>query len=393
MRYNKNYYYLFLIFSFAFSLRLFSGIYLNMTNEVDFPDTYSYYNLGKSLTHGEISQNHHYLPLYSLLVFFFKMGDGLVVFDCLVSSFTCVSIYFLTKNIFKSESASYLASLIFLVYPASIFLSSSKLSENLFIFLLITGFTLFFRRHFFLAFILFVLSNLTRGILDFFYPFFIVFYLFFIFKFNLRKTFKYFFLYVFLYSLFFSGWWFYQYKRYGEFIRTTFSASYVFYIGNNEHSSSGGVANEQGKQEQDMSKFNLDHNNIKSSAAEMKKIAFQFITNKPKEYLQLLFKKTIRFWQPVPFNIAFDKWLYKLLMLLSYGSVIFLSIFYIFFNFSKLKVQSYSLLVLVLYIFVIHLLTIVSIRYRYPIEIILIIFASKSLVDFFNAWKHKNEKY
>lgn len=393
MSFNKNYYYLLIIFLFAFSLRLFFGIFFDMKNEVDFPDTYSYYNLGKSLAHGELSTNNHYLPLYPLIVFFFKMDNGLVVFDCLVSSLTSISIYFLTKNIFKLESVSYLASLIFLVYPSSIFLSLSKLSESLFVFLFITGFALFFRKFFFLAFILFVLSNLTRSVLDFFYPFFILFYLFFIFKFSLKKTFKYFLLYVFLYSVLFSGWWIYQYKRYGEFIRTTFSSSYVFYIGNNEYSTSGGVSEKKGKQEQDLSKFQLDNINIKSSSKEMTKLAFQFITNKPREYLKLLFKKTIRFWQPWPFNYTFDKWYYNFSMFLSYGTVIFLSILYFFFNFSKLKAKSLSLLVLVLYIFVIHLLTIVSIRYRYPIEIILIIFASKSLVDFYDTWKNKYENY
>ena len=388
MKYNKNYYYLFLIFLFAFSLRLFAAIIFNMSDELDFPDTYSYYNLGESLMHAHNSTNNHYLPLYSLIVFFFKMGNGLVVFDCFVSSLTCVSIYFLTQNIFKSEPVSYFSSLIFLVYPASLFLSSSKLSESLFVFLFITGFALFFRKYFFLAFILFVLSNLTRGTLDYFYPFFIIVYLFFIFKFSLKKILKYFFLYVFLYSIFFSAWWIYQYKRYGEFVRTTYSFDYVFYIGNNEGSSSGGVTNKFGVQEQDLSKFNLS--DIKNASKEMRSLSFKFITEKPGQYLKLLLKKFVRFWQPMPFNIIYDNWLYNLLMLFSYGTIVFLSISYVAINFSKLKAQSLSLLFLVAYIFVIHLLTIVSIRYRYPIEIILIIFASKSLVDF---WKTKYEKY
>ena len=122
----------------------------------------------------------------------------------------------------------------------------------------------------------------------------------------------------------------------------------------------------------------------------MRSLSFKFITEKPGQYLKLLLKKFVRFWQPMPFNIIYDNWLYNLLMLFSYGTIVFLSISYVAINFSKLKAQSLSLLFLVAYIFVIHLLTIVSIRYRYPIEIILIIFASKSLVDF---WKTKYEKY
>lgn len=391
MKFNKNYNYLLLIFLFAFSLRLFVSINLNMLELVDFPDTYSYYNLGKDLAHGKMSPNNHYLPLYSLIVFFFKMGNGLVIFDCFISSITCISIYFLTKSVFKSEATSYLSSLIFLIYPASLFLSSSKLSESLFVFLFITGFAFFFRKNFLLAFIFFILSNLTRGILDYFYFIFILFYLFFIFKFSFKKTLKLFFIYVFLYSIFFSGWWIYQYKRYGEFVRTTFSLDYVFYIGNNLNSSTGGVANDRGEQEQDLSKFDLT--DMKKSSKEMRMLAFKFIIEHPDQYLKLLYKKTIRFLQPFPYNHVFNRWYFNLLMFCSYGGIFFLAAFYIGINCVKLNAQSRSLLVLALYIFVVHLLTIVSIRYRYPIEIILILFASRALLDFFNNWNLKYEKY
>ncbi|PPR35200.1 MAG: hypothetical protein CFH25_00425, partial [Alphaproteobacteria bacterium MarineAlpha6_Bin3] len=67
---------------------------------------------------------------------------------------------------------------------------------------------------------------------------------------------------------------------------------------------------------------------------------------------------------------------YKIISILSYGSIFILSLIFIIF-FSKKYLKKISpLLAIILFLTIIHIITISSIRYRFPIEPILVIFAS-----------------
>jgi len=193
--------------------------------------------------------------------------------------------------------------------------------------------------------------------------------------------------YLIISSFLLSPWWVHNFKKYNQFVNLNFAFGYHLYAGNNPLNKSGGGIGGRDVDHsiiQDPSK----HDPTKTDKL-FKKEAYNFILNNPYDFLEITLVKFLRFWSFYPYtikdhknldqvDIIKDKNIYKIISFISYGSVFFLSLLFIF---SYLRKFFYRLLPLLTIIFLYtfaYTLTIVSMRYRFPIEPILIIFASYS---------------
>ena len=144
--------------------------------------------------------------------------------------------------------------------------------------------------------------------------------------------------------------------------------------------------------------LDVDHEEILDSVSHdpilsdkiFKDKAYKYIKENPKIFLKSVKTKFLRFWNPYiqdrPYpdgndriSLIKNKTIYKIISLLSYGSILFLSLFFLANYERKNFSRIFPLLILILLFTIAYSLTIVSIRYRFPIEFILIIFASYSL--------------
>lgn len=175
-----------------------------------------------------------------------------------------------------------------------------------------------------------------------------------------------------------APWWTHQYNKYGEFVRLNLGDGVVLYAGNNPLNKTGGGINGV---DVDESIFGAIKDPVNRNRA-MKDEAFKFIINNPANFIELSFKKFVRFWRLWPYASEYQSWYVVTSSLLSYGIVLLMALFFIFFYFRKSYIKLSPILATIFYLTIVHMVTIGSIRYRLPLEPFLIILSSYVLGDY-----------
>ena len=175
-------------------------------------------------------------------------------------------------------------------------------------------------------------------------------------------------------------WWIHQYNKYGEIVRLNLGDGIVLYSGNNPlNKSGGGVLDPIKGPDMDMSFFDAIDDPIEKNK-QMKSKAFGYIISNPSHFFKMMGVKFIRFWRLWPYSPQYEKPLYMIASIFSYGICLLLSIgFLVTIKFNDLK-KIAPILMVISYLCLIHMVTISSIRYRLPIEPFLIIFTSNFIV-------------
>ncbi len=167
---------LLLIFLLALGLRLF---WIRSVKALPSSDFLCYDVAAQEILKGKMYWAHEkiwpvgYPAFLAFLYYLFGHSLMSVKFvQVILSSFTAVLIYFLGKELFEREKSALLGSLIFAIYPQSIFYCGLLASETLFIFLMICSILLAVlgatrHRWIFLVFsgLLLGLSSLVRPVL------------------------------------------------------------------------------------------------------------------------------------------------------------------------------------------------------------------------------------
>jgi len=377
-----------LIFFSAFLIRV---AYLLIFPDQGFPDAVAYETSGKEIFSGNLITDDIYMPLYPILTYLLNSIGLKDFFEILISSITTITIYILSYEIFSNEKSALIASIISAVYPHFIFFSSSGLTETIFIFFVILYFIMLYRENFIVAIILMILSILIKPTFDLFNPILLI--LFLVFHKRAVKDFwKYLPLYFVFYFIFMSPWWVHQYNKYDDFVRLTLSDGIILYTGNNPMNKSGGGITGI---DVDFSKFDKITDPIQKNKA-MKEEAIDFIFNNPKNFIELGFRKFLRFWRPWPYAKEYSGWHIIIVSISTYGTVLFFSLAFLKRYFFKFKSRIYPIMFSIAYLMTVHIVTISSIRYRLPIEPFLIVFASyfvsesvffKKLLSFFRSFR------
>ena len=376
------------IFIFAIIIRLFALLFLP---NLYFQDSETYIQSGIHLFNKGYIKYDNVMPIYPIYTYILGKNINIKIFDILVSSLNVILIFKIAKILFNNINISILAGIISSIYPFFIFYSISILSENLYINFILLIFISLYSRNYLIAFILITLSILLRPILDLIAIPLIFIFSYYIHNLSFHKI-KYLILkYIFIYILLMSPWWIHQKIKYGEFVRLNLGDGIVLYSGNNKLNKSGGGAIDIEKgADVDNSIFAKIKNPVLKNE-EMKKEALIYIKSDPIHFLKMMYIKFIRFWRLWPYSSIYEKPIFIIVSILSYGTCLIFSILFLIkinrINFIKIM----PIIILISYICLIHIITISSIRYRLPIEPFLIIFASHYLINNLSGIKIKNQ--
>tara|TARA_E500000178_G_scaffold252754_1_gene249304 strand:+ start:296 stop:1483 length:1188 start_codon:yes stop_codon:yes gene_type:complete len=366
---NKSLFYCLIL---AFLIRL---IFFYIYPDQKFPDSISYEILGIKFLENFIYESDVHMPLYSILSLLIGGRVNLIIFDIMISSLTSLYIYKLSKLIFTKE-ISFIALIIYILYPYSIFYSVSGLTETIYVFLIIFSFYKLYNKKYLTAIFVLILSIYLRPTLEIFYPIILLIFLYVNKQLNINKIFYIMFSYLLMYVILLSPWWYHNHIKYNQFVRLNFASGFVLYSGNNPlNESGGGVAYGSTSDDLDISSFQ----SIKDPGERynaMKEEAIKFIINNPKRTINLYFKKFQRFWMLYPYTNFYNAIEYKIISILSYGVILLFSILTILnLNLKKIKMLL-PIFSFAIFLNFVHIITISSIRYRYPIEPFLIILSS-----------------
>lgn len=347
----------------------------------EFPDATQYPINGAEIFAGEIVTDHKYMPLYPIWAHLTGGGNTQILADILLSTVTVWVIYILSVILFGDRLIGLFAAAFSAIYPHFLFYSVTRLTETSFTLLLLVSFWLFYRERIIPAMILSVLALLIRPSLDLLNPILPVFFVIFVYRSGWRSAIKYFCVYSLIYVVLMSPWWVHQYKKYDSFVRLSLNRGIVLYSGNNPLNRSGGGV--WRKDNPDM-EYEQKYRSIKDPLVRdqvMWQDAVDYIVAEPRHFIKMSGIKFLRFWRLYPYATEYQSWYIILTSVLSYGTVLLLSIGFIFRCKKEHFLRIFPVLVLFSYLTLIHMVTIGSIRYRFPLEPFLIIFAAHFAVS------------
>ena len=352
----------------------------------NFPDANAFKATGKEIFSGNIVTNNIYMPLYPILSYLTGGAIFQILMDIFLSVLSVWLVYLLSFSLFENRLAAIFSASIAAVYPHFLFYSVSGLTEVFFTFLLLLSFFLFYRKRFFLAIIISILALLVRPTFDFLNPILVILFVGLVHNSGWKKVIQYILIYGLAYVIIMSPWWMHQYHKYGEFVRLNLGDGIVLYSGNNPlNTTGGGVGRENGVSDLDLSRFSYLKNPIERNEA-MKKEALDYIMKNPGHFIELAGTKFLRFWRLWPFTEHYQQWYVIAASLLSYGTILVLSIGFIFRNSRKQFRKITPIFALFTYLTLVHMITNGSIRYRFPLEPFLIIFAGYFFIDIVNKY-------
>ncbi|NNC00768.1 hypothetical protein HI113_43690, partial [Corallococcus exiguus] len=139
----------------------------------DWPDTAIYLETGHALlTTGRMSSG-NYMPLYPILIEIIGYKQ-ILTFQIILSALSAGLVYLVSLALFRMRIAALFAALVFALHPIVIFYANMRLSETVYVFLLLAACLAFYRGRFALGSVMFVAAILIRPILDLAAPFLIV---------------------------------------------------------------------------------------------------------------------------------------------------------------------------------------------------------------------------
>jgi hypothetical protein len=379
-----------LILLFAFFLRI---LFLVFYPEQHFPDAIAYRHIGEQIFSGDTISNNIYMPLYPIITYLTGGDVFQIIFDVFISVVSIWIIYLLSLHLFKDRFSAILSSIIAALYPHYIFYSISGLTEVFFTFLLLLYFLMFYKKRYILAIIISILAILVKPTFDLLNPVLIILFVGFVHSSGWRKVIKYLSIYTLAYIVIMAPWWIHQHDKYGSFVRLSLGDGVVLYSGNNPlNKTGGGIGRPSGDSDMDLEQFSYIQDPVIRNN-EMKKQALDYIVNNPRRFLELAGIKFLRLWRLWPHTEHYQQWYIVATSLLSYGSVLFLSIGFVVTHSKNYIRNLIPLFALITYLTLIHMITIGSIRYRFPLEPFLIIFAGYFLTSIFKnkSWFIKFE--
>ena len=139
----------------------------------DWPDTAVYLQTGHALLSNGFMSSTNYMPVYPLAISLTGHG-GIVPIQLVVSAFSVALVQVITFDVFGSRQAALFSGLIAALYPPLIFYANMRLTETLYLALVLVAFASFYRGAFLVGSIALVVSILTRPSLDLLAPLLVV---------------------------------------------------------------------------------------------------------------------------------------------------------------------------------------------------------------------------
>jgi 4-amino-4-deoxy-L-arabinose transferase-like glycosyltransferase len=327
--------------------------------------------------------SHSIMPLYPLTLAIFGANEKAVILvGMLTGIISVVLVGILAWSIFGDRKIAFAASTMMAFYPMSIFYSIKGLTESLFVMLILCAFVALYKNKLIWASTFFVLSILTRPVMDIFSPFVIFWHALVIRKTGILYAFRDLTVYGIIYVILMSPWWYHNVKKYDQFVRLNYGFGVTLYAGNNPMNQSGGGIGGfdyipdgaiQGKQ--------LKYPYLVDSV--FQEVALKYIRQYPSHFIKMAGIKFIRFWRLIPYTPIVQSNPLAKVTTLSLFPLILLAIATLITRRNSFKKLT-PLLGFIAYLTLIHMITIGSIRYRFPLEPLMIVIAAPSLILVYN---------
>ena len=348
-------------------------------------DNPTYQDAASDIMRGGFIANNSIMPLYPLFLALFGGGEKVQIFIGMITSITSIVLaWALARTLFEDKKTGLVAAGMMAVYPMHIYYSVMGLTESLFIPLTLGAFIALHKNRVISASILFVLSILTRPVMDAFAPFVIFWHALVVRKKGTSRAFRDLAIYGILYALIMSPWWYHNEKKFGSFKRLNNGFGTVLYAGNNPMNVSGGAI---GKIDYDLDNVisnNLPHSRADEAESALKHAAIEYIRNNPGHFFKMAGVKFVRFWSLIPYTPMVKGNKLALIATLSLLPIIVFAIVTLISR-RDLFWRLTPILGFIAFLTLVHMITVGSIRYRYPLEPLLIVIAAPSLLL---VWNH-----
>ena len=416
---RQPHYYLSIIIFLSLLIKIFALYYFDYSH---FVDVKTYMSTGQELFDNFYTQNEFVMPGYPVLLYITSFLFPPEITNLIISSLSIYIFYLLVEVIFKDKLLCFISSATFAFYPFNLFYSISGLSENFFLLIFLLSLYFFYKKKIDVGIIFLIISFLIRPIYDYIGLIILLFFVKYIYNFPTKKIYRYLLKYLIIYVVLFSPWWFHNYLKYGEFIRTNLTANHVLYAGNNpSNTTGGGVRFDQADLEEFPERFDkiiVDYNyeDLRGSDGFIikndimyyeegdkaslvrdklyKNKAIEYITNNPYIFFENAVKKLKLLWAIKPRSSEFDGTFYSIVTSLTLVSLYIFSIlgFGVFLLKNRVSLRTISPFILIfLYTNFVHMVTIGSMRYRFILDWILLIFASYFISFFLSKKRFLND--
>jgi hypothetical protein len=347
------------------------------------PDSQTYQTAALDILKDGVISSDIIMPLYPLFLALFGGGENTPILIGVIASLISVILtWALARAIFEDEKAGLVAAGMMAAYPMAIFYSVVGLTESIQVPLVLGAFLVLHKNRPALASTLFTLSILARPTIDAFAPIVIFWHTLVIRKAGLSRAFRDLAIYGILYALIMSPWWYHNSQKFDYFVRLNHGFGKVLYAGNNPMNMSGGGI---GKIDYDIA--NVFGDQIPSSIAKVDRTlqdtAIEYIRDNPGNFFKMAKLKFVRFWRLIPYAPEVKGNKLALITTLSFLPVIVFA-FVTLITRRDLLWHLTPILGFIVYMTLIHMVTIGSIRYRYPVEPLLIVIATPSLLLVWN---------
>jgi 4-amino-4-deoxy-L-arabinose transferase-like glycosyltransferase len=298
-----------------------------------------------------------YMPLYPALLHLFG-GNGIIALQILLST---ASIYLAYRIAHHLWSTGLVAAILMAVHPMLIYYATFRLTETVFIFLLLLGLLSLYRDQIIVAAIAFTLADLTRPALDLVFPLIIIAAS----KPSLRQIARRLSIFLVVYCTLMSAWWVHNYQKYHQFVRLDLGGGIVMFLENNEVFERVGFDWE--KLSQSWAPFNtLDP--VERDAA-LKSAAISYIKDNPIKWLRGTTDRFVRFFTPDDLNFSiWQKRISLFVMVIALAGALM--------SLAFVSRSVVPLWIPIVFLTVFHLSFLASPRYRLPLDPLLIILAS-----------------
>jgi len=302
----------------------------------------------------------------------------------------------LTQHLWKRPEISKCVFISFCFYPFFVYYQGLVLSETLYNFIWLSGFTLLYEWNksktqsiWWLVFasIVLCISVYIKPNTTFLGPL-LVFTLSFATKNGVKKSLGYSAISGLIYLIMLSPWWIRSYQHFGQVVPFTTGATMNSYLGNNPGNKTGGS-----DWEQDAEIWIKDFNQLSEIeymnlyGREIKK----FYREHPDQAVKLWWLKFKRFWNLTPNHPRFKKGIYFWASILSFGPALILFLLGTILFWRMVYRELAPIYLYIGYLTCVHIVTISSIRYRLPLEPFILILAWGFLFKFTSKQKRSLE--
>jgi hypothetical protein len=343
---------------------------------INSPDAILYLREADNLFSLGMLQSDVCMPLYPLLIHL-TGANGIIGLQVVLSTVSIYLGYRISVDVWGGRKAALIAAFMLAVHPMLIYYATFRLTETVFIFLILIGFASIYRNQVVAAAVAFTLADLTRPSLDLVFPAIIFAATFATAKPSFPVIARRLAIFALVYCALMSGWWLHNYQKYHRFVRLNLGGGVTMFLENNEQFHRDWSKLDWGKL---FAPFAGISDPVERDTA-MRSAAITYIAADPVRWLGAVVDRATLFFTPSDlFYSRFQRVAAAILVTIMIGGALAAL------GFRALWRRQLPLWIPVAFLTALHLCFHATPRYRLPLDPLLIILASGALAAASKRW-------